>query len=734
MSFEFGAPALLGGMALIGVPILIHLLNRRRYTVQRFAAMAFLQKAFAKRRRKLRMESLLLLLLRCLAVMLAALAMALPFVPTDSLLAALGGGTRDLVLIMDRSGSMARRLPGGNSMGQRAVEAVRSVVSRLSDEAGDTVTLITMGGGDPLPVPIGARPSALLEALDAGLPAPAGRADMVEAARLLRDRVRAVRKGRLDVEVLTDLQALSWTEDVGPILAEVFDDGGGTLRIEDLGRQLAGTENRGVQSLEAADPLLLAGRSSSFSATLVNHGDTVLRGVRGRFLLDGELRRQFTDIEIPARGSVSVELRLRVDAPGPHHLVFALDPDELPFDDTRTLAFEVRESIEVLIVDGDRAVDPLEGSGGYLALALEPALAGDDAANPVGFATQVVDPRGFEAMGRSIESADLIVLANVGGLGAEALTRLDEVVRSGTSLMIFLGDRVEPVAFGERFGALSPAVVGALRGDPSGRGDEDYVSLVLPEPAPSELALFADPRLAMLLQVPVLAWHELAPVEGAQVLASFVDALGRTTPAIVRARHGLGSTLIVGTTANDAWSLLPRQPATWVPLVHELVSALTRVDPAATNVPVGSAPSLVLQGTPASARLLDPAGGVERIDRPEVERLGNRSRLDLGTTPLDEAGAWSLEIEPVDASRPGEVIALAALPDAREGDLRRIDAATLEQRLTPVSFVMGERLEEDPDDAGSESGDGSLFRFLLWSLLVCLIGESLLARKMGGVR
>src|SRR6185436_3224728 len=99
MGFAFGSAWMLWGAALVAAPLLIHLLNRRRFVVVPFAAMRFLQAAFARRRRRLRLESLLLLLLRCLLVLLAALAMALPFVPEDSPLAALTGGRRELVFL-----------------------------------------------------------------------------------------------------------------------------------------------------------------------------------------------------------------------------------------------------------------------------------------------------------------------------------------------------------------------------------------------------------------------------------------------------------------------------------------------------------------------------------------------------------------------------------------------------------------------------------------------------------
>src|SRR4029450_12689626 len=145
MSLAFGSPWMLWGAALVALPILIHLLNRRRYVVVPFAAMSFLLAAFKSRRRRLRLENLLLLLLRCLLVLLAALAMALPFVPEDSPLAALSGGPRELVLIVDRSGSMGRLVAPGVTADDRVLESLRRRLGALSEERGDAVTLICMG-------------------------------------------------------------------------------------------------------------------------------------------------------------------------------------------------------------------------------------------------------------------------------------------------------------------------------------------------------------------------------------------------------------------------------------------------------------------------------------------------------------------------------------------------------------------------------------------------------------
>ncbi len=77
LSLIFANPGfLLIGAALISVPIIIHLINRMRFKRIRWAAMEFLLKAQKRTRRRLIIEQLLLLALRCLLIFLALLLVA----------------------------------------------------------------------------------------------------------------------------------------------------------------------------------------------------------------------------------------------------------------------------------------------------------------------------------------------------------------------------------------------------------------------------------------------------------------------------------------------------------------------------------------------------------------------------------------------------------------------------------------------------------------------------------
>src|SRR5579871_1243937 len=75
--FDLRTPAFaVAGALLMAIPIIIHLLNRRRFRTVTWAAMEFLLRAMKKNRRRLRFEQWLLLLTRCLLIFLLGMALA----------------------------------------------------------------------------------------------------------------------------------------------------------------------------------------------------------------------------------------------------------------------------------------------------------------------------------------------------------------------------------------------------------------------------------------------------------------------------------------------------------------------------------------------------------------------------------------------------------------------------------------------------------------------------------
>ena len=75
---QFLSSFMLPGLLLASVPLIIHLLNRRRFQLVEWAPMKYLKLTVKNNRRRLRIEQLILLLLRTLLIILSILTVARP--------------------------------------------------------------------------------------------------------------------------------------------------------------------------------------------------------------------------------------------------------------------------------------------------------------------------------------------------------------------------------------------------------------------------------------------------------------------------------------------------------------------------------------------------------------------------------------------------------------------------------------------------------------------------------
>src|SRR5436309_1278244 len=103
---SFLTPWLISRLALLAVPILIHLWQRKKVVQVPFSTLRFLKIIAARTSRSSKIENLLLLLLRCLFVALVALAAARPVVSTEASKLFGGNVPRSIALVIDQSMSM----------------------------------------------------------------------------------------------------------------------------------------------------------------------------------------------------------------------------------------------------------------------------------------------------------------------------------------------------------------------------------------------------------------------------------------------------------------------------------------------------------------------------------------------------------------------------------------------------------------------------------------------------
>src|SRR4051794_3623281 len=149
MSYLTHPGLLAAGICAIWLPVLIHLLNRRRFRIVDWAAMEFLLQADKESRRRIRLQHWLLLFLRSLAVALIGLLLARPLLPSHFAGGLSPAAKVERIIVLDDSLSMQAR--GGNqSAWERGKRTAVDLIRRLMAEHGgnDTFTLLVTSGAN----------------------------------------------------------------------------------------------------------------------------------------------------------------------------------------------------------------------------------------------------------------------------------------------------------------------------------------------------------------------------------------------------------------------------------------------------------------------------------------------------------------------------------------------------------------------------------------------------------
>src|SRR5439155_18375365 len=110
-------------------PVIIHLLNQRRYRVVKWAAMDFLRQALQQNRRILQLRDILLLVLRTAAILLFGLALARPYFAAR-FEAFDERQPLHAVILIDNSLSMAYESLDGSLL-DKAKERARQLIEKL---------------------------------------------------------------------------------------------------------------------------------------------------------------------------------------------------------------------------------------------------------------------------------------------------------------------------------------------------------------------------------------------------------------------------------------------------------------------------------------------------------------------------------------------------------------------------------------------------------------------------
>jgi len=731
-----------------------------------WAAMQFLLESVKRNRRRLRIEELILLALRCmvLLVLAAALARLTGCAAMNAL--PVGSESQTAVFVIDDSYSMGQRVGGGTVL-SAAATGVIDQIEKLADTDKLAIILTSDSSQDEpffKPTHLANAERDVLSARLGGLKPTDERARLdralMSAAQVFAEDKSVNRKLYVYGDFReVDLVEAGNAEAIGKACDELR-----KLNVDivalDYGRKAA--SNLTIESLTLTGKLAVAKVPMRMQLEVRNNGERMVRDIEIRLGAKLPTPEGLREVKLPPvvieavdRGAVArAEFTVTCPMGGPAVISATLPPDELAADNEACLALKVRDAVRVLAVDGRLDVaDPSASESFLFALALDPDRNGSEGTR--------VDVIGPPALGDAdLDEYDLIALLNVSDLPVAmdangqafwpAVTACEQYVRAGGGMMIFTGDRVNPTFYNGPMYAdgsgLSPFAIAQRKGDPDRRKEffrldprsiaSDGVTRVLRD----FLAAGLDPTRFIRFYA-FTASHGAAPpptapeIKPPRILARFADQ--DASPAIVSRQFGRGTVLMFYSTATTEWNDWPAdENGTFVAILNDAVRHLARPRQGSLTATVGEPivydiPPALRDATAVLKTPLHPSQAVVPLTASpsSASATGQGGPMRLRYDRADYAGTYSLEMALPDQS--SMRVLFARQVDPVEGDLapgreQAVAAAFGADGLTYVDRQAAEAPEIA--DAASQK------EYWMWALAVLaalMALETYLAQRFG---
>jgi hypothetical protein len=688
------------------IPILLHLLNRRRQRPIPWAAMQLLLQVIEKRAKRTRLEQFLLLALRVLILLTFGLALAQPYLssaPDDA--STTGSRPPQLwIIAVDTSYSMGYR-----ANGQTRFEAAKSRAAELvsTSAQGDAYSLVALS--KPSRAVIGTPTfdrSAVLMELQ--------KLSVQDTGSTLGDSlgvIEEVLRAAAQAEGMPALVHIVFLSDLGRDCWQSAVDGEDRKKLQQLQKQsLVEVESFGdkavnnvaIQAIRPASSRVMVGSRLQVEIVVESIGADV-EHLPVQLEMNGHTIAS-DYIDIPEGQARSVRLEVVPNSTGETILTAAIPNDRLAADNRREHVIEIRKQFRILIVERER------GDGRLVKLALQSSKSSSQ--------TQTINtiPQ-LELPTVELSQWDLVVLNDVTNINQESLGRLERYARNAGSLVVLLGRHTKPEAWNSASEA-SESLLGFRLQEPTSEIDVALDPLEYRSPIVSPFAGFPD---SGLLTTPIFRHWLIEAATGLTVDLATTNG----KPLIVRKRVGSGWVASVLSAPEDgleyektgsAWNAMATWPS-FLPLMQQLVQVVVDTNVERMNLLAGD----VLEGWIRDSSERQQIA----ITRPD----GSESYVT--TEAFDDSGQLLWYYHQTENRGIYQARSKVGLQSFA------VNIAPIESRLTSVALAQlpssttDTQLQAVVDPARQSENDNRLTRMLLGLLLVLLLSESVLAWSLG---
>lgn len=662
---------LLGALAAT-IPIFVHLVRRTRAQKVVYPSLMFLRRIEQKTVRRRKLRNLLLLALRCLALLLLAFAFSRPYFTAQNPEAATARTSS--VILIDSSASMRY-----GDWFERARRAARNIIGDAP--ADEQIAVVPFAESYEVARPLKNNHAEAGEVIDRLQPT-LGAADYLQALQAADALLKEAGKSARKIYLISDFQASGWNRAAAqPKLAP-------DVKLTPVDIADADATNLAVTDVRADAVVYAQKYNGKVTATVSNFSPEIIETTVD-FKLN-ELTVERREVSLDGGESETLEFSGFNIQEGSNRATIEVGTDKFPFDNRYHFVIRRESQTKVLAIE-----TPSRGRSESLYLQ-QALLAGENNRYELTLKTAgSVNPL-------ELNDYRAIIINDVESLSDALAAAIKTFVERGGGLIVAAGKHTDAGEFNRALGSLAPAELDDVA--------ETRGSYALMSQIKTDHPVFAPfARTGRLTSTRVYAYHRASLKETAATLAS----LDNGSPVLMEGLAGRGKVLLLVTTLDTAWNDLPITPM-FLPLVRQMLEHLA-----------GGEGALAYKVGQLFTVPPDSEGNYPAVENPAGGRLDDTPRTSAGELAVTagEIGFYRLRYRER-AENAGVNL------DAREADFAKLNLDDFVATITPTPDAASAPPIAEQLTAEEVESKQRLWLPLILLALLLFLAEAIMARRI----